>query len=63
MAGYNEIHSIQMFGDTLHISFNQEPDEKFFTDIAAKHNKKNMRWQKVDPSIEDIFLSLMEGNE
>jgi ABC-2 type transport system ATP-binding protein len=57
---HEQIHSIQLFGDTLHVSFYDEPEASFFKNIGLKYQKQNMHWQKIEPSIEDIFLSLME---
>jgi ABC-type multidrug transport system ATPase subunit len=58
-----QIHSIQLFGDTLHVSFYKDPDSSIFSEIARKYNKTGLRWQKIPPSVEDIFLSLMEEKQ
>ena len=54
-----QVHDSQMFGDALHVSFSNDPDEAFWQDVEQNISGGIRRRHKIDPSIEDIFLSLM----
>jgi len=54
-----QVHDSQMFGDALHVSFSNDPDEAFWRDVEQNISGGIRRRHKIDPSIEDIFLSLM----
>ena len=56
-----QVHDSQMFGDALHVSFSEDPDETFWRETDQNIPGGIRRRQKIDPSIEDIFLSLMGG--
>jgi ABC-2 type transport system ATP-binding protein len=55
-----QIHSVQMFGDTLHVSFKTNPGENFWQRLKTDMDHEIQNWQQIEPSIEDVFLSLME---
>lgn len=55
-----EVYMIQKFGDALHISFNRSPDEQKWKNWQKFSNNNLTAWEKIDPSIEDIFLDYME---
>ena len=59
-ATNEQIHSVQMFGDTLHVSFKTNPGEKFWQTLKTDMDHEIQNWQQIEPSIEDVFLSLME---
>jgi ABC-2 type transport system ATP-binding protein len=56
------IHSVQLFGDSLHVSFHDEPEEEFWQALETDINIQAIKRKKIEPSIEDVFLSLMETN-
>jgi ABC-2 type transport system ATP-binding protein len=56
----SDINSVQLFGDTLHVSFNIEPNDAYWSTLASNAGIAIESWHKIDPSIEDVFLNLME---
>jgi ABC-2 type transport system ATP-binding protein len=56
-----QIHSTQLFGDSLHVSFINKPTERIWTDWQNETNLLT-RWESIPPSIEDVFLELVELN-
>ena len=58
-----DTHSIQKFGDSLHISFLSEPDNSWWNELKSKSNDNLTSWRKIEPSIEDIFLDMMENDD
>jgi len=63
LGRFDLIHTVQMFGDTLHVSFLQDPDDDFWRRLESEEPGQIKNRQKIDPSIEDIFLNLMEVSE
>jgi len=58
-----EVHTIQKFGDSLHISFLTVPDQKRWEELKIETKGNLISWEQIEPSIEDIFLEMMEkGN-
>jgi ABC-2 type transport system ATP-binding protein len=57
---FEGIHTIQKFGDTLHISFNKLPDDTLWQKWQDQSNNNLIDWETIEPSIEDIFLEQME---
>jgi len=57
----NLTHTIQAFGDTLHISFAQLPDDNLWTQWQQQSGGILRSWESMEPSIEDIFLDQMGG--
>jgi ABC-type multidrug transport system ATPase subunit len=57
----SEVHSIQKFGDSLHISFQEEPDQTKWDEFKNNSDGNLISWNRIDPSIEDIFLDMMEN--
>ncbi len=55
----SEVHTTQMFGDALHVSFNQIPDESTWQQWQKKTGGNLLHRQLQEPSIEDVFLDLM----
>jgi ABC-2 type transport system ATP-binding protein len=58
---YPEVHTIQKFGDTLHISFKKQPAESRWREWAELTENNLQAWEEIEPSIEDIFLEQMES--
>jgi hypothetical protein len=56
-----EVHSIQKFGDSLHISFQEEPDQTRWDEFKNNSEGNLISWNQINPSIEDIFLDMMEN--
>jgi ABC-type multidrug transport system ATPase subunit len=62
LSSREEVHSIQKFGDSLHISFRKNPDQIQWKEISEKSDGNLISWNSIDPSIEDIFLDMMEND-
>lgn len=58
-----KVHTIQKFGDTLHISFHEIPGQTTWEDYRNKTEGNLLSWEQIDPSIEDIFLEMMERHD
>ncbi|RMD94377.1 MAG: ABC transporter ATP-binding protein [Calditrichaeota bacterium] len=56
-------HSVQMFGDRLHVSFEKELTEREMQRIIKESPLAINNMQKIKPGIEDTFLALMEIQE
>lgn len=56
-----EVHTIQKFGDALHISFHEIPDEARWENWKKVTEDNLLSWERIEPSIEDIFLEMMES--
>ena len=59
-SSFEEVHTTQLFGDSVHVSFNKEPDEEKWTEWLNSKNNNLVEWTKLKPTIEDVFLDLME---
>jgi ABC-2 type transport system ATP-binding protein len=57
------IHSVQLFGDSLHVSFLRDPSESFWNQLRKESGLEQINEKKIDASIEDVFLSLMETDK
>jgi ABC-2 type transport system ATP-binding protein len=59
----NLVHSTQMFGDALHVSFSSEPQKEDWKNWKNQAGENMQTWGKTSPSIEDVFLeSMVEEN-
>ena len=56
-----EVHTIQKFGDALHISFHEIPNEARWENWKNETEDNLLSWEQIEPSIEDIFLDMMES--
>jgi ABC-type multidrug transport system ATPase subunit len=56
-----EVHTIQKFGNTLHVSFNKLPNDTMWTKWKSEAKNNLQTWEQIEPSIEDIFLEMMES--
>jgi len=54
-----EVHTTQKFGDALHVSFYERPDENYWHHCQHATSGNLKKWIIQPPSIEDIFLELM----
>lgn len=59
----SDVHSVQVFGDRLHVSFSKEPDQNRMTQIKEKAPEAITGIKRIQPSIEDTFLALMKKQE
>ena len=58
-----EVHDTQLFGDVLHVSFQQDPDSSAWKSWQQQATGALQQWQRQQPSIEDVFLDLISGHE
>ncbi len=54
-----QVHITQKFGDALHVSFYNRPDETYWQNCQQSTAGNLRHWSIQTPSIEDIFLELM----
>jgi ABC-2 type transport system ATP-binding protein len=54
-----QVHTTQKFGDALHVSFYEQPDETYWSACRQSTGGNLRKWSIQPPSIEDIFLELM----
>jgi len=59
----SEVHTIQKFGDSLHISFKNTPGQTSWKELKNNSGGNLISWEPIDPSIEDIFLEMMENSD
>jgi len=57
---FKEVHTTQLFGDSVHVSFYEDPSESNWKDWQNNTKNNLSKWTKLKPSIEDVFLDLME---
>ncbi|MFQ5583117.1 MAG: ABC transporter ATP-binding protein [Calditrichia bacterium] len=55
------VRNIQLFGDALHISFGEEPAKEDWNKWQSRSGYPFDEWEKILPSIEDVFLDFVEG--
>ncbi|MBI5966959.1 MAG: ABC transporter ATP-binding protein, partial [Deltaproteobacteria bacterium] len=56
------IREVAVFGNTLHILAKKGEDLSFFIpSILAGHGLTTKRLEKIEPSLEDVFVSLVEA--
>jgi ABC-2 type transport system ATP-binding protein len=53
----------QLFGESIHVNFKQSPTEDEWESWKKETNQGLKNWQKITPSIEDIFLNVDENAE
>ena len=54
------VHTIQLFGDSLHVAFQKNPSANDWQKWKQSALGNFLEWEKQKPSIEDIFLDLMQ---
>jgi ABC-type multidrug transport system ATPase subunit len=58
-----DARAVQIFGDRLHVSFEQELPAATITSLRKQAPVEIQSMQKIQPSIEDTFLALMKKQE
>ncbi|MBN1885045.1 MAG: ABC transporter ATP-binding protein [Candidatus Krumholzibacteriota bacterium] len=53
---------IQLFGDSLHVSFDGEPPRERLGEWRSVLGDRLDEWTRIEPSIEDLFLDLLRGD-
>jgi ABC-2 type transport system ATP-binding protein len=53
-----DIHSTQLFGNSIHISFESEPDKNQWKSWQDQSGENLQSWDPLLPSIEDVFMHL-----
>ena len=59
-ASQPEVYATQMFGDALHVSFKQMPNELAWQQWHKATKGDLTGWHVQEPTIEDVFLNLMD---
>jgi ABC-2 type transport system ATP-binding protein len=54
-----EVHNIQLFGNTLHVSFKKEPDSQSWERWKNESGQNLKNREPLTPAIEDIFLDII----
>ena len=54
--GIDDAVTTQLFGDALHVSFRQVPDQAQWRAWQDKSRRNLLEWTPHRPSIEDVFL-------
>ncbi len=57
---FEETYTTQLFGDSVHVSFMKEPEKSQWEIWQNSTNNNLIQWTKLKPTIEDVFLDLME---
>ena len=57
------VSSVQLFGDKMHAVFQNEIISEEKLKIEVQKIMKNSRFKVVEPTMEDVFISLLEGKE
>ena len=60
-AGCQPHASWDEFGDALHISFIKLPNDTMWAKWKSEAKGNLQSWGQIEPSIEDIFLEMMES--
>jgi ABC-2 type transport system ATP-binding protein len=60
-TGVPETRTTQLFGDALHVVFNVDPPGQRWNEWQAQTRGNLQAWSKHPPSIEDVFMDLIEG--
>ncbi|RMF58719.1 MAG: ABC transporter ATP-binding protein [Calditrichaeota bacterium] len=53
------VNTTQLFGDALHVTFREEPQESDWNRWQQQSEGNLQQWEPQQPSIEDVFLSHM----
>ncbi len=56
------VHSIQLFGDALHLSFDTAPSAQDWQRWKRLTGENLQTWQEQEPSVEDVFMELLGEN-
>jgi len=58
-SGSARARGIQLFGDSLHVSFNGDPDAGIWEAWRRESGDELLAWERQEPGIEDVFLELI----
>ena len=58
-SSFEEVHTTQLFGDSVHVSFLTEPEDTEWKAWQESTENNLSEWTKLKPTIEDVFLDLM----
>lgn len=56
-----EVHSVQAFGDSLHVALRPRVDEKLFLPALSALLPETAAITSIPPSLEDVFIDLIEN--
>jgi ABC-2 type transport system ATP-binding protein len=59
-SSFEEVHNIQLFGDSVHVSFKNNPSDQHWINWQKSTSNNLKEWLRLKPTIEDVFLDLME---
>ncbi len=57
----DDISSVQIFGNTLHASLSEKKDHELFFQDIKKHCTNDLNIRKISPTLEDVFIKLLEN--
>ncbi len=57
------VHSTQIFGDAVHLSFSKKPTPQQWQQWQKESEGNLSEWREIAPGIEDVFLHLIEKEE
>jgi ABC-2 type transport system ATP-binding protein len=60
--GIPGVRSTTLFGDALHVSFDEQPEEGRWQQWYRENQGILLHHQPISPTIEDVFLELMKEN-
>lgn len=64
LRSYPGIHSVHPFGESVHITVkNNDLDVQKIQKYIVDHNLGNVKIEQITPTIEDVFMALMEDKE
>jgi ABC-2 type transport system ATP-binding protein len=58
-----QVRNTQLFGDSLHVSFEENPSQEDWVSWQKKTEGLIVGWETITPSIEDVFLDLAETSK
>ncbi len=53
------VHTIQRFGDALHVSFEEPPAQETWQRWKRETDDNLQNWHEQEPSVEDVFMELL----
>lgn len=54
-----EVHNTQLFGNSIHVSFKEQPHSQSWARWAKESQQNLKNWEPLTPTIEDVFLDLI----
>jgi ABC-2 type transport system ATP-binding protein len=58
-----QVESVQLFGNELHLVMDTAGSEESILALESDFQKLNFAWQRINPGMEDIFLSFMQDDK